>query len=191
MLKVFILSFISWSFCLHAAVGGKTVVNLANQESKVEFLAVGKPTILKIRGTGGSAKGKLESDNGTISGEIIVPILPMTTGVGLRDEHMKSKYLESEKYPDAVLSISDLKLAEDPFSKSMSLKAVPFHGKLKIHGMEKEVSGTLDIDSDASKISIMAKTKTTISAHNIAVPTYLGIKVADEVEIFADLKIKK
>lgn len=173
------------------AVASKNTIDLSSQESKIEFLAIGKPSLIKIRGTGGTVKGKLESENGLISGDFIVPLSPVTTGIGLRDDHMKTKYLETTKYPDAELSISSLKLPEDPFQKNVSLKDVPFAGKLKIHGSEKDVNGTLDVSSAGGIINITAKTKTTISAHNIDLPSYMGIKVADDVEIFADLKIKK
>lgn len=191
-----LLLFSSFAFLTHcghanAAINAKREIDLASQESKVEFLAIGKPSLIKIHGSGSRIKGKIESNANAISAQFIVPLKPLTTGVEMRDEHMKTKYLEVEKYPDAVLKISELKLASDPFQKSVDLKDVPFNGKLQIHGEEKDVSGTFDVVSDEKSVSIKAKTKTTIPAHKIAIPSYMGIKVADDVEISAEIKIKK
>lgn len=181
----------AWSLSASAAPQKARVIDLASQESKIEFLAIGKPSLLKIRGTEGRAKGQLSVDAGTVSGEIVVPLEKITTGIALRDEHMKTKYLEISKFPEATLKIDGLKLAEDPFSKPTTLKDVPFAGKLKIHGEERDITGTADISSDQNHVTIVAKTKTNISAHKIELPSYLGIKVADDVEINAELKIKK
>lgn len=166
-------------------------IDVATQDSKVEFLAVGRPSLMKIRGTGGKLKGKIELSSGSISGELIVPLDPVKTGIELRDEHMKKKYLETEKFPEATLTISNLKLEQDPLEKTFTAKDVPFKGKLKVHGVEQDVTGSLDITSEPNRIDVSARVKTNITAHKIDLPSYLGIKVADDVEIFADLKLKK
>lgn len=166
-------------------------IDLSSQESNVEFLAVGKPSLLKINGTGGKLKGQVKFTNLIVSADCTVPLEGITTGIGLRDEHMKNKYLEIGKFPEATLKISELKIEKDYFKEKGIQKNIPFKGKLKIHGNESDIEGTADIDSDDKNISIQAKTKTNITAHKIDVPSYLGVKVADEVEIKVDLKIKK
>lgn len=166
-------------------------IDLSSQESKVEFLAVGKPSMLKINGTGGKLKGHVRFTNLIVDADCTVPLEGITTGIGLRDEHMKNKYLEIAKFPEATLKISELKIEKDFLKEKGIQKNIPFKGKLKIHGNESDVEGTADIASDDKNISIQAKTKTNITAHKIDVPSYLGIKVADEVEIKVDLKIKK
>lgn len=166
-------------------------IDLSSQESKVEFLAIGKPSLLKINGTGGKLKGQIQFTNLIVSADCTVALDGITTGIGLRDEHMKNKYLEIGKFPEATLKISELKIDKDFLKEKGIQKNIPFKGKLKIHGSESDIEGTADIDSDDKNISIQAKTKTNITAHKIDVPSYLGIKVADEVEIKVDLKIKK
>ena len=37
---------------------------------------------------------------------ITVPLANLSTGIGLRDHHMKEKYLEVQKYPSATLTIA-------------------------------------------------------------------------------------
>ena len=177
-----------------SGVAAKTsgrVIQLDHEESKVEFLAIGKPSLLKINGTGGKLKGQLEVNGQQLSGQFILPVDLISTGISLRDDHMKNKYLEISKYPEATLQIAELILDKDFFSVNGSQKNVPFKGKLKVHGVEKDVEGMLNIDSDEKSVSVFAQTKTVISAHQIDIPSYMGIKVADEVEITAQLKIKK
>ncbi len=166
-------------------------IDLSSQESKVEFLAVGKPSLLKINGTGGKLKGQVQFKNLTVSADCTVALEGITTGIGLRDEHMKNKYLEISKFPEATLKISELKIEKDFLKENGIQKNIPFKGKLKIHGIESDIEGTADVDSEEKNISIQAQTKTNITAHKIDIPSYLGIKVADEVEIKVDLKIKK
>lgn len=166
-------------------------IDVGTQDSKVEFLAVGRPSLMKIRGTGGKLKGKLELSGGSISGELSVPLDPVKTGIELRDEHMKKKYLETEKFPEATLTISSLTLEQDPLEKNFTAKDVPFKGKLKVHGVEQDVTGSLDVISEPNRINVSARVKTNITSHKIDLPSYLGIKVADDVEIFAELKLKK
>lgn len=165
--------------------------DLSKQDSKVEFWAVGRPSVLKINGTGGKLTGKVDFNGSQGSGEFIVPLEPITTGISLRDDHMKKKYLEIEKYPTATLNITEIKFEKDFLKEKGVQKNIPFKGKLLIHGNESEVQGTADIESTDQIISIQAKTKTNITNYKMDIPSYLGIKVADEVEINVDLKITK
>ena len=165
--------------------------DLSTQESKVEFFAVGKPSMLKINGVGGKLAGTIELAGMHAKGDFIVPLELITTGISLRDEHMKTKYLETKKFPEAVLKISKIKFDKDYLKESGSQKDVPFSGKLNIHGNESDVTGLADIESDGKGISFKASTTTSIAAHKIELPTYLGVKVADEITLKVDLKIKK
>lgn len=169
----------------------KKSIEIKDQESQVEFVAIGKPSLLKINGKGGKMTGLVEIDNSLISGNFIVPLSEITTGVDLRDEHMKNKYLQTDKYPNAELKISELKLEKSPINSTFVYKDLPFKGKLKIHDTESDVEGLFDIESTEKKILVKAKTKTNITSHKIDIPSYIGIKVADEVEINVDLKIVK
>lgn len=190
MRKIFILfGLLVFSRFTYAEVS--RVIDLGGQESKVEFLAIGKPSLLKINGTGGKLKGKIEVSGTKVTGQLLVPLDPVTTGINLRDEHMKNKYLEISKFPEASLQISELQLEKNLFIISGSQKGIPFKGKLKIHGVEKDIEGLADVDSDEKVVSISAQTKTSISAHQIDLPSYMGIKVADEVQITAQFKLRK
>ena len=46
---------------------------------------------------------RIEDDGTTL--KITVPLAGLQTGIGLRDKHMREKYLQVDKYPDAVLEV--------------------------------------------------------------------------------------
>jgi polyisoprenoid-binding protein YceI len=191
-MKTIILAFFVLSSSIgFAEVSLKRILDLSTQESKVEFLAIGKPSLMKINGSGGKLKGQIEIDHNLVTGLVNVPLSDISTGITLRDEHMKKKYLETDKFPEATLRITEFKMEKDYFKSNGSQKNIPFKGKLKIHGIEKDVIGTADLDSDDRFLQISAKTNTNITDYKIDIPSYMGIKVADDVAIKTDLKIKK
>lgn len=176
-----------------AADATPKIVNLsdAGNQGTIGFLAIVKPGSLRINGTGGKGTGIIEIADKSVSGEITVKLADMKTGIGLRDSHLKDKYLEVNEHPNAILKITEMLLPQDPFASTGTMKAVPFKGVLTVHGVENQVSGTADVESTDSSISVNAKTKTSIAAHNIEKPSYLGVKVTDDIEINANLRLKK
>lgn len=165
--------------------------DLDKQVTKIEFTAIGKPAFLKIQGVGAKATGSIVLNLKTVNAHIKVHPADFTTGVAQRDQHMKTKYLEVAKYPEADLTITDLTLDKDPQSELFKQKQIPFKGTLTVHGVDSQITGTADIDSTKTSIVVTAKTNTNITAHKIDIPSYLGIKVADQVDILAELTLKK
>lgn len=166
-------------------------IDLSKEDASVEFLAKVKPGSISINGTGAKINGNLEIEHDSLTGELVVRLEELKTGIGLRDQHMKEKFLETNKYPEAKLKISEMKLTKDPFTNAAKQTAIPFKGTLTVHGSESKIEGTADIDSTGSQIIAEVKTATTIPAHKIEKPSYLGVKVADEIEVSAHLKLKK
>ncbi|RYZ87210.1 MAG: YceI family protein [Proteobacteria bacterium] len=148
----------------------------------VTFLATGKPGFLKINGEGADVSGSLDKEAKGITGELTVPMAKFVTGIDLRDDHMKTKYFEVAKFPNAVLKITEF--AIDAKGEASDK---PFKGTLKFHGEEKAVSGTATAKVDGKKTNVNAKFPLTLSDYKIDIPTYAGVKVADTVEVNAVL----
>lgn len=162
-------------------------LDLSKGESRVEFLAVGKPSMIKIKGKGGPLAGKLNIDGPKVSGLIDIALATFDTGIELRNSHMKEKYLHIDKYPKAQLTLSKVNLPQDWNSKA-NLSDVDFDGLLKLHGVEKPVSGKLSLTKLENKIDGKALFKFKISDFGIDVPSYAGIKVTDEVSVESSFK---
>src|SRR5438132_1100528 len=75
--------------------------------------------------------------SGTVSGAIVVDLATLQTGIGLRDRHMKEKYLEvnrSDTFTTARLEEIRIERREGG--------STTFHGKLTLHGEQRSVTGT-------------------------------------------------
>jgi polyisoprenoid-binding protein YceI len=150
----------------------------------VEFRASGHPSTLHVTGKGAGPVGSFSIKRDIVTGKLSFDLNTLDTGIALRDEHMKTKYLEVGQYPQAELKISELKLSQPLSPQSTSLSAVPFQGTLKLHGVEKPVIGTVDLKTTAPGIlQTGASFALKLSDYGINIPKYAGITIADDVQI--------
>lgn len=153
-------------------------------ESQVTFNAIGKPSALKIVGKAESGPtGTAWIEGGKLKGEFRFDLKSLKTGISLRDNHMKDKYLEVGKHPDAVL-----KLDETAFAPGQ--KNVEFTGKLLLHGVEKPVRGTATIEQGDGSAKVTSDFELKISDFAISVPSFAGITVTDSVKVNVSLLAK-
>lgn len=122
---------------------------------------------MKSTGAATLAGGKVSAKN------IIVDMKSLTTGLDLRDDHAKNKYMEVSKYPEAVLVEATGENGKGT-------------GKLRFHGKENPVSGTYTIQG--GKI-LNAEFKIKLSDYGISDISYKGIGVEDEVKIEVQIPI--
>lgn len=103
---------------------------------------------------------------------IVVSLRGLKTGVELRDKHTL-KHLETDKHPDAVLVSA----------KGKNGKGV---GKIRIRGIEKNISGTYKIKGT----ELMAEFKLKLPDFKITDINYLGVGVEDEVVLHVAVPVK-
>jgi polyisoprenoid-binding protein YceI len=153
------------------AIIAKTVTGTA------DWTAVGNPGFLRITGEGGTVTGEATEAGGKVSGTFKVKLADYTTGMGLRDSHMKDKYLEVAKYPEAVLVL-------DPVIAGPSFV---WGGKLTLKGVTKPVTGKASYTGGKLKAFFTVNIK---DFPSIGVPSHLGVTVANtvDVEVMADVK---
>ncbi len=175
LMSVFVLFFSAKSFADY---------EFLKNDGKIEFFAKGWPSLLKINGLGEGAYGHLKETDGYLSGKINFDLKTLKTGIDLRDQHMKEKYLEVEKFPKASLKISSFKLP-----KKLSGKA-KFEGVLDLHGVSKKITGVAKIKTLNGNVALRANFKIKISDYKIKLPSFKGITVAEDVkvEISSDVK---
>ncbi len=97
----------------------------------------------------------------------------LQSGVDLRDKHMKEQYFESKKFPLAIM-----KAARGQDGK--------FKAKLKVHGVEKIVSGKYDVSGS----ELTAKFEAKMSDFKIKNASYMGVGAADVVKVEVTLPVK-
>jgi polyisoprenoid-binding protein YceI len=157
-------------------------VELQKKSGCVEFFAVGWPSALKIHGKGSGPEGAIEVVGNQIEGSIEFDLNTLETGIELRDRHMKEQYLHTARFPRAVLKLEhmDAKPLTDSSAGSVSL---PFRGVLSLHGVERPVGGEARVSQSGSRVGTVATFEIQLGDFGIEVPKYLGIAVAEKVQV--------
>jgi polyisoprenoid-binding protein YceI len=152
----------------------------APSDSHVTFTAAG-PAGLKIEGTTPDLTIADQGEKITIT----VPLANLATGIGLRDKHMKEKYLEVPKFPSAILTVtrSSLKM---PTGDKVEADAP---STVTIHWQTKPVSVHYDAKRVGSSISAHGTFHINMHDFGIEVPSYLGVTVKPDVEVSANFKV--
>jgi polyisoprenoid-binding protein YceI len=183
-LTLFVCSFLLNSWNMKALADVNKDIDLGKGESRVEFLAIGKPSAIKIRGKGGPLQGHVGVDGNSVSGQIDFDLNSLDTGIGLRNTHMKEKYLQTAQFPKAQLLIKKVSLPVGWLTQlGKKLENLAFDGMLKLHGVEKPIVGVLSLTNSGQAVDGLAQFKVKISDYGIDVPKYAGISVTDEVEV--------
>jgi polyisoprenoid-binding protein YceI len=166
-----------------AAPAAKSHALFAGASGTTEFIAIGHPSALKVIGKGSGPDGKLDIAQTSVSGTVTVDLKSLNTGIDTRDKHMKEKYLEVEKFPTASLTVTSLTLPKALDPQANTVVAVPFQGTLKLHGVEKPVSGTFDLSGPSATPKIAVQFTLTLSDYGITIPSFAGITIADQVSV--------
>ena len=120
---------------------------------------------------------------GVVKGTISIELVKLETGISLRDRHLRNNYLEVQKGPEfAVAKFDNLKVERLPGKTT-------FHGTLTLHGQQREVSGTADVQQDGKGYRVDATFPLKISSFQIPEPTYLGVGVTDDITVHVTLAV--
>jgi polyisoprenoid-binding protein YceI len=118
---------------------------------------------------------------GAVPGAIKVDLQTLETGIGLRDRHMRDKYLEVGKGPDfAVATIEGITVDKKQGKAT-------FNGTLLLHGERKEITGIAELKEQNGRVQILAQFPLSVSQFAIPQPTYLGVGVRDELQVKVSL----
>ncbi|MGB0993750.1 MAG: YceI family protein [Akkermansiaceae bacterium] len=171
MMNTVFMSAVTTMFLATTAMA-KPVAVILDESNKVTWQAVGTPGFLKINGEGGQVQGGGDLTAGKISGKFTVELKNYVTGIKLRDEHLKFKYLDVEKYPLATMTIKDVATTGSGW--------VDFKGLLKVKTDEKPIAGKMKLKGDhvEAKFTMSLKDYPAIGS-----PSYLGISMADTVDV--------
>jgi polyisoprenoid-binding protein YceI len=170
------------TFCLLVTPHASQAALSGAGKPQVTFSANG-PMGMKIAGQ--TTELKLVDDGTTLS--VIVVLAHLETGIGLRDSHMREKYLEVPKYPKAQLSISRSLLRMPGQGADIDAEA---KGELLLHGVKKSVMFRYHAALGAHGLRVSGKLHLDIRDFGIEVPRYLGVSVKPEVEVAAEFEAK-
>ncbi len=121
------------------------VQSVLKERGQIDFYAKGKPSMLTIHGTNEHLTGSASRSGDKVMGKFLVSMNQFVTGMQLRDEHLKTKVFDSKQFPTSELTVDPIVLKNGSYDGA-------FKGKLKFHGIEKEVSGQTKIHLDGNTI---------------------------------------
>jgi len=161
-----------------SGVGFARPIDLAGR-SQVDFLAVARPGSVKIAGKGdkNAVIGTLQLDGSRLVGDAIVELKELKTGLGLRDSHMRDKYLEVQKSPQAKLSLVALDLGKLKPEEAVHI------GELSLHGKSLPLMAKVVNKGSVDKVDLEFAFQVKLSDFAIEKPSFLGVSVDDAVEV--------
>jgi polyisoprenoid-binding protein YceI len=114
---------------------------------------------------------------GAVKGVMSVDLMKLRTGISLRDRHLRNNYLEVQRGADfAVAKLENIRVERAPGKTT-------FRGTLRVHGQQREISGTADVTPDGKGYRLAASFPVRVSEFQIPEPSYLGVGVQDEVTV--------
>lgn len=152
-------------------------------DASVTFLATG-PGGLQIKGSGTDLTVDDKGDTVTV----VVPLKDIDTGIALRNKHMRDKYLEVEKFPEATLAVplDAITFAADGKTSEGSAK-----GTFSVHGKSKEVSFKYKMTNTGGTCAIEGEAAVNFKDFDVNVPSYMGITVKPDITVFSKFGAKK
>lgn len=88
--------------------------------------------------TGNISVNPMDISGGAMA-EFVVDLASITTGIGLRDQHMRDGYLETDKYPTATLTVDKLTHISKNKLEDMQTVRVDADATLELHGVKRRV----------------------------------------------------
>jgi polyisoprenoid-binding protein YceI len=152
-------------------------------EAAVVFTAAG-PGGIKM----GGKTSDLEIRDSAETLTLEVPLANLSTGIALRDRHMKEKYLEVPKYPSAELTVAKSALQIPASGAQIEADT---KGTLRLHGREKPVAFHYQAKHTGDFYDVFGRMNINMHDFEIADPSYLGATVKPEVDITIRFRVKE
>ena len=117
------------------------------------------------------------------TGTLRVDLVPLDTGIELRNNHLRETYLEvarGERFRHAALTGIELAV---PLPPDAARHETLFSGTLSLHGVERAIAGEAELSRRDGRLRVQAAFSLSLEVFGIPPPRYLGVGVRDEVGI--------
>lgn len=116
-----------------------------------------------------------------------VDLNTLDTGIGLRNRHMREKYLETEKFPFTHFA-GKLISAEQTGDSTFSVTA---EGKMFIHGVENPLTVEGTLQKTGGEFRIASKFQIKLSDYRVKIPKLMFFKIDETMRLELDFYVKK
>ncbi len=143
-----------------------------------------------VEGLTNSIVGSLEvnpdSSVGNTKGIFRVDLRTMKTGIDLRDEHMRTRHLETDKYPYAFFEISSISNAPTQLAIDSTYQLTAA-GKFYIHGAWRSITVATTVRrtrvADSEVLAVRANFAIKLDEFGIPRPKALFLKLAETINV--------
>jgi polyisoprenoid-binding protein YceI len=107
----------------------------------------------------------------------------------LMEEHFNENYIESEDYPKATFRGKLIDFNANDLDENST--EVSVEGVLELHGKQKQISTTMEVQKIGNTISMSGGFIATPADFDIKIPQIVRNKIAKEVNVKLDFKLEK
>ena len=189
---IILTAFLSLALSVSALANTKTAntktvntktANTKILESEIKFSSVGNPSFIKVNGTVPLVEVNFTIVGDKINGTATVDLNKLDSGIGLRDKHLKEKYLHTKKNPKATILI-------EKQSVVFSGKNNKIKGTLNFHGKKKEIVLDTKLTRKGNIVSVNSNFEFLLTDFGVELPSFQGITAADKVKLKINTKLE-
>lgn len=157
----------------------------ACQDGKVHFFA--STPLENISPTSNSMLCVMNTQTKKVSAKVKMSTFVFANS--LMQEHFNENYIESEKYPYAIL---DAEIVENIDYSKDGAYDITLKGTLEMHGVKNDrvIKGKLTVQG-GRPVSATAEFEVKPADYNIKIPTAVVVKIAEVVKVDVSFKFKK
>lgn len=108
----------------------------------------------------------------------------------LMQEHFNENYVESEKYPKAILTGNISNFPADFIEKAKSGLNTQITGKMEIHGVARQVELPVTFTIQKGILTVHSVFTLAVADYKIEIPKMVMMNIAEEVEVTVDFKFE-
>ncbi len=162
-------------------------LNPAARQDSVYFRSTAKLEF--IEGKSAAIDGSISFDparpDSNASGLLRVDLRTLKTGIDTRDEHMRDRHLNTEKFPYAYFELKGVTGLEPLHAGAKDSGEV--RGWFYIHGVKRQLSAPIEVsitsEQGGEKVSIRTRFQIILDEYDIPRPKALFLKLAETIEV--------
>jgi polyisoprenoid-binding protein YceI len=161
-------------------------------DNVVRFIS--RASVEEFEGVTDRIDGYVLLDTGTLTPEtgrgateiwLEVDLASLDTGIGLRNRHMRDRYLETAQYPFATFRGTIVRTDADP---AVAYR-VTARGTLTIHGVARPRDLTCSVEPRTPGYRALCAFEVRLSDHQIEIPKVMFLKLANEISLELDFVV--
>ncbi len=119
-----------------------------------------------------------------VTGTLTVQMRDLTTGLGVRDNHMKKNHLQTDLYPVSIFVPTAVKQGPDSLASGEPAKLI-LTGIFTLHGMTRRIVVQVDAlwNRDGDRLQVTAKFPVRLADYSIPRPQFLTMRLGEVQQV--------